>query len=139
MIIQQAAPRADGKYGKADVQPLLARARATMQKKGVLLGDLPGPSQGLEGESTRAMADGDWGKAYFAAAQLVAMVDAVKIDRAFIQAKTARLSNQVKATRPDDATNQQLTSALADVMQKYTDGNFAAANVRLNALAAQLK
>jgi hypothetical protein len=137
MIIQTA--KADGKYTKADVQPLLARARATMTKKGVLLADLPGPAQGLEGESTRAMADGDWGKAYFAAAQLVAMVDAVKVDRAFIQAKTARLSNQVKASKPDDATNQQLTSALADVMQKYNDGNFAAANLRLNQLAAIMK
>src|ERR1044071_3170805 len=137
MIIQTA--KADGKYTKADVQPLLARARATMTKKGVLLADLPGPAQGLEGESTRAMADGDWGKAYFAAAQLVAMVDAVKVDRAFIQAKTARLSNQVKASKPDDATNQQLSSALADVMQKYNDGNFAAANLRLNQLAAIMK
>ena len=137
MIIQTA--RADGKYGKADVQPLLARARRTMTAKGILVADLPGPAQGLEGESTRAMADGDWGKAYFAAAQLVAMVDAVKVDRAFIQAKTARLSNQVKATRPDDATNQQLTGVLSDVMQRYNDGNFAAANQRLNQLAAMLK
>lgn len=137
MIIQTA--RTDGKYGKADVQPLLARARATMSKKGILVADLPGPAQGLEGESTRAMADNDWGKAYFAAAQLVAMVDAVKVDRGFIQAKTARLSTQVKASKPDDATNQQLTGVLSDVMQKYNDGNFAAANVRLNALAAMLK
>jgi hypothetical protein len=137
MIIQTA--KADGKYGKSDVQPLLARARATMSKKGVLVADLPGPAQGLEGESTRAMADGDWGKAYFAAAQLVAMVDAVKVDRAFIQAKTGRLSGQVKASKPDDATNQQLTGVLSDVMQKYNDGNFAAANLRLNQLAALLK
>jgi len=139
LIIQQAAPKADGKYGKVDVQPLLARARATMLKKGVVVADLPGPAQGLEGESTRAMADGDWGKAYFAAAQLVATVDAVKIDRAFIQAKTARLSNLVKTTRVDDTTNQQLAGVLADVMQKYNDGNFAAANQRLNQLAALLK
>ncbi|HEX7843349.1 MAG TPA: hypothetical protein VF469_38015 [Kofleriaceae bacterium] len=138
MIIQTAG-RADGKYGKADVGPLLARARATMSRKGILLADLPGPAQGLEGESTKAMADGDWGKAYFAAAQLVAMVDAVKIDRAFIQAKTARLSGQVKASKPDEAANQQLSGLLSDVMQKYNDGNFAAANVRLNQLAAQLK
>ena len=137
MIIQ--TTRADGKYGKADVQPLLARARATMSKKGILIADLPAPAQGLEGESTRAMAEGDWGKAYFAAAQLVAMVDAVKIDRAFIQAKTARLSSQVKAGKPDEATNQQLTGVLSDVMQRYNDGNFAAANVRLNQLAALLK
>lgn len=138
VIVQQAAPK-DGKYSKADIQPLLARARAAMQKKGVLGGDLPGPAQGLEGESTRAMAEGDWGKAYFAAAQLVATVDAVKIDRAFIQAKTSRLSAQVKASKPDEATNQQLAGVLSDVMQKYNDGNFAAANTRLNQLAAMLK
>ncbi|HET7501132.1 MAG TPA: hypothetical protein VFK02_09020 [Kofleriaceae bacterium] len=138
-MIIQATPRTDGKYGKADVQPLLARARAAMSKKGVLLGDLPGPAQGLEGESTRAMAEGDWGKAYFAAAQLVATVDSIKIDRAFIQAKVNRLSNQVKATRPDDATNQQLQGILSDVMQRYSDGNFLAANQRLNQLAALLK
>jgi hypothetical protein len=139
MIIQQAAPKADGKYTKAEVQPLLARARALMLRKGVLLGDLPGPAQGLEGESVRAMSDGDWGKAYFAAAQLVASVDAVKVDRAFIQAKTARLSAQVKASKVDDATTQQLAGVLSDVMQKYNDGNFAAANQRLNQLAALLK
>jgi len=139
MIIQQAPPKADGKYGKVDVQPLLAKARAAMSKKGVLLADLPGPSQGLEGESTKAMADGDWGKAYFAAAQLVATVDAIKVDRAFIQAKTGRLSTQVKASKVDDTTNQQLSGVLSDVMQKYNDGNFAAANQRLNQLAALLK
>ena len=139
MIIQQAPPKADGKYGKADVQPLLAKARAAMSKKGVLLADLPGPAQGLEGESTKAMADGDWGKAYFAAAQLVAMVDAIKIDRAFIQAKTGRLSTQVKSSKVDETTNQQLSGVLSDVMQKYNDGNFTAANQRLNQLAALLK
>lgn len=139
MIIQAATPRADGKYGKADVQPLLARARATMSKKGILLGDLLGPAQGLEGESTKAMAEGDWGKAYFAAAQLVATVDSIKIDRAFIQAKHARLSNQLKASKVDDTVNQQLSGVLSDVMQKYNDGNFAAANQRLNQLAALMK
>jgi hypothetical protein len=138
-MIVQAPAKADGKYTKADVQPLLARARATMLKKGILLADLPGPAQGLEGESTKAMAEGDWGKAYFAAAQLVATVDTVKIDRAFIQAKTVRLSNQVKASKVDEATNQQLVNALSDVMQKYNDGNFVAANQRLNQIATQLK
>ena len=139
VVIQQAPPKADGKYGKADVQPLLARARAAMSKKGILLGDLPGPAQGLEAESTKAMAEGDWGKAYFAANQLVATVDNIKIDRVFIQAKTTRLSTQVKAGKVDDAMNQQLSSTLADVMQKYNDGNFAAANQRLNQLAGMMK
>jgi DNA repair exonuclease SbcCD ATPase subunit len=139
LIIQQAPPKADGKYSKADVQPLLARARATMAKKGILVADLPGPAQDLEGESTKAMADGDWGKAYFAASQLVATVEAAKVDRAFIQAKTSRLSGQVKASKVDETTNQQLAGVLSDVMLKYADGNFAAANQRLNQLAALLK
>jgi hypothetical protein len=138
-MIIQAPARADGKYGKGDVQPLLAKARATMSKKGILVADLPAPAQGLEGESTKAMAEGDWGKAYFAAAQLLAMVDAVKIDRAFIQAKTSRLSNQVKASKLEETANQQLAGVLSDVMQKYNDGNFGAANQRLNQLAALLK
>jgi hypothetical protein len=139
MIIQQVPAKADGKYGKADVQPLLTRARAAMARKGVLVADLPGPAQGLEGESTRAMAEGEWGKAYFAAAQLVAMIDSVKIDRAFTKAKITRLSSQVSASKVDEATNQQLAGALSDVMQKYNDGNFAAANQRLNQLAMALK
>jgi hypothetical protein len=140
MIIQQTAPPKSGdKYGKADVQPLLARARKTMSKKGILAGDLPDPAQGLERESTGAMADGDWGKAYFAATQLVAIVDAIKIDRAFIQAKTARLSNQIKARKVDETMNQQLSGVLSDVMERYNDGKFAAANQRLNQLAALLK
>ncbi|HEY0193743.1 MAG TPA: hypothetical protein VGC42_21650 [Kofleriaceae bacterium] len=137
VVIQAPAP-ASGKYSKAEVQPLLSRARATMQRKGLLSADL-GPSQALETESTRAMAEGDWGRAVLAATQLVQNVDAIKVDRAFIQAKTARLSNQLKATKVDDATNQQLAGVLADVMQKYADGKFEAANVRLNQLAAQLK
>jgi hypothetical protein len=139
MIIQQVPAKADGKYTRADIQPLLARARAAMAKKGVLVADLPGPSQGLESESTQAMAAGDWGKAYFAAAQLLAMVDAVKIDRAFIKAKLNRLSSQVSASKIDEAINQQLVGALSDVMQKYNDGNFVAANQRLNHLATTLK
>ena len=137
-VVIQAPPTANGKYSKAEVQPLLTRARTTMQRKGLLSADL-GPSQSLEAESTKAMAEADWGKAFFAASQLVQNVDAIKIDRAFIQAKTARLSNQLKATKVDDATNQQLAGILSDVMLKYADGKFDAANVRLNQLASQLK
>jgi hypothetical protein len=132
------AKEADSKHRKADVQPLLSRAHATMSKKALLPGDLPEPAQGLESEATKAMTEGAWGKAYLAAAQLNATVDAVKLDRAFIQAKTARLSNQLKASKLDETTRQQLESVLADAIAKSKDGNFAAANQRLNALAEAL-
>jgi len=138
MIIQSAPPKSGGSYGKSDVAPLLARAKEAMRKKGILPGDLPGGAQGLENQATDAMGANDWNKAYFAAQQLLAIVDSIKIDRLFIQAKMGRMNKQVNASKLDEDTNKQLVAILSDVAQKYNDGNFAAANTRLNQLAAQL-
>lgn len=139
MIIQSAPPKSGGSYGKSDVTPILARAKEHMRKKGILAADLPGGAQGLENQATDAMGANDWNKAYFAAQQLLAIVDSIKIDRLFIQAKMARINKQVNASKLAEETNKQLVGILSDVAQKYNDGNFAAANVRLNQLAAQLK
>src|SRR5436190_21894690 len=118
---------------------MLTKAKDTMRKKGILASDLPGGAQGLENQATDAMAHNDWGKAFFAAQQLFAIVDSIKVDRLFIQAKMARMSKQVSASKVDESTNQQLVGALGEVTSKYNDGNYAAANARLNTLAQQLK
>ena len=138
LIIQQAAPKS-GKYTNTDVTALIQKAKNAMAKKGLINSDLPGPAQGLEGEASKSINEGDMSKAYFAAAQLVATVDAIQVNRAFIQAKMARISAQVKSAKVDEATNKELAEILGDVMQKYNDGDFAAANKRLNNLAAKLK
>ncbi|MCW5802396.1 MAG: hypothetical protein KIT31_08415 [Deltaproteobacteria bacterium] len=139
VIVQQvAAPRGEN-YTRKDIEPLLNRARATIAKKGLLPNDL-GPAANLEGESTKAMADNNWGKAYLAAAQLAATVDAVKIDRNFISAKYTRLNNRVTAGgKLDESTTSQLTEGMKEVLQKYGDGDFAAANRRLNQLWALMR
>lgn len=137
-MIIQAPPAKEGGYSKSDVGPLLTKAKDLMRKKGILAADLPGGAQGLENAATDAMGSKDWGKAYFAAQQLYAIVDGIKIDRLFIQAKMGRMNRQVMASKVDEATNQQLTAALSEVTSKYNDGNYAAANTRLNALAQQL-
>jgi hypothetical protein len=138
MIIQQ-APAKGGTYTKKDVGDLVARAKAAMQKKGLLVGDLPGPAQQLESEASKAINDNDMGKAYFAAAQLASTVDSIQINRTFIQAKIARLQEQIKSSKQDAATTQQLSSILSDVIQKFGDGDFASANRRLNQLAGMLR
>jgi hypothetical protein len=135
MIVQQVAAPKGANYTRKEIEPLLNRARAQMSKKGILSNDL-GPAAGLESEATRAMADGDWGKAYLAAAQLSATVDAVKIDRGFITAKYARLNARVSSGKLDEATSQQLTDGMKDVLQKYGDGDFSSANKKLNQLWA---
>jgi hypothetical protein len=128
----------DGKYSKRDVTELVARARSAMNKKGLLASDL-GPNANLESEASKALNDNDVTTAYFAATHLAQAVDAITVNRAFIQAKYNRLAAQVKSTKSDDSTNKQLADILGDVMQKYNDGNFGAANSRLNQLAGMLK
>jgi hypothetical protein len=136
VVIQQ--PAKGGTYARADVSALIAKAKAAMTKKGLLASDLPGPAQGLEGEASKAMNDNDMSKAYFAAAQLAALVDSVIVNRPFIQTKIARLQAQIKSSKVDEPTQQQLAQGLVDVMQKYNDGDFGGANRRLNQLAAML-
>jgi len=136
MIIQSAAPK-DGKYTNKDVSALIQKAKAGMNKKGLINSDL-GAAASLESEAGKALNENDMSKAYFAAAQLVASVDAIVVNRQFIQAKTARLSAQAKGMKLDEGTNKQVADGLGDVMQKYNDGDFSAANRRLNQLAAIL-
>lgn len=137
VIIQQAAK--GGNYTKKDVSDLIARAKARMARKGILTSDLPGPAQGLEVEASQALNDNDMGKAYFAASQLVRTVDSIQVNRAFLQAKMARVQAQIKSSKPDPATNQQLSGILSEVIQKFGDGDFAGANTRLNQLVSKLK
>jgi hypothetical protein len=137
LIIQQAPPKG-GTYTKADVSALVGKAKTAMTKKGLITSDLPGPAQGLESEASKALNDNDMSKAYFAAAQLAATVDSIQINRPFIQAKTARLQAQIKSSKVDDKTQSSLATILADVIQKYNDGDFSAANHRLNQIAGML-
>jgi hypothetical protein len=136
-IVQVAAPKGSN-YTRKDIEPLLGKARALIAKKGLLPGDL-GPAAGLEGESTSAMKNDDWGKAYLAAAQLVATVDSIRVDRNFIGAKTARIQAVVKSSKRDDALQAQLADGMRDVMQKFGDGDFASANKKLNQLWSLVK
>lgn len=137
MIIQQVAAPKGGNYTRKEIEPLLSRARQAMAKKGIVpgAGDL-GPAATLESDATKAMADGDWGRAYLAAAQLAATIDAIKIDRNFVSAKHGRLHARVKSGKLDETTSQALTEGMKSVLQKYGDGDFAAANKKLNELWA---
>lgn len=140
-IIQQvpAPTKPAGNYSRKEVEGVLGRAKAAMQKKGISTADLPGAAQGLERDALKAISDGDMGKAYFSAAQLQANVDAVKIDRTFVKAKYDRLNARVKSAKVDAATQKQLDDGMSDILQKYNDGNFGAANAKLNALSALVR
>jgi len=137
MIIQSTSK--GGKYDKKDVSELISKAKKEMSKKGLLNADLPGPAQMLESEASKALNDNDTSKAYFVASQLVGMVDSIQINRPFIQAKMARVQAQIKSSKQDEGTTQQLSGILSQVIQNFGDGDFNAANKRLNQLVAMLK
>lgn len=138
-VVVQAAPKG-ATYTRKEIDPILARARAQMGKRGLVPTDLPAHAQGLEREATKAMTDGDYGKAYLAASQLAATVDAVKIDRAFVKAKIDRLQRLVasKGGKLPEDTNRRLGEGIADVMQRWGDGDFGQANAKLNQLYGML-
>ncbi len=139
MIIQQvAAPAKPGGYSRKEIEPLLMKARSAMGKKGLTNADL-GPASGLDGEATRAMGDGDLGKAYLAASQLLATVEQLRIDRSFITLKYKRINDRFVASKLDGNAKAKLEKDMQEVVQLYGDGDHGAANRKLNAVAAQLK
>jgi hypothetical protein len=137
VIIQQTTAKG-GNWTNKDVTALLQKARRDMNKKGLINSDLPGPAANYESDATKAMNDNDMSRAYIAAANLVGTIDALVVNRAFIQQKTARIQSQAKATKLDEATNKDLQDIIKDVMNSYNNGDFAAANKRLNQAAATI-
>ncbi len=138
VIMQVQAPPKGTNYTKSDVQPLLQRARNAIAKKGLLPSDL-GPLAALEGESTKAMAAGDWGTAYLAANQLAQNVDALKVDQGFIRQKVLRFNASWAAHKQDAATQKQIQDGTSEVTKSYSDAHYDVANGRLNQLFGLLK
>lgn len=126
-------------YTRRDVDPLLKRARRRMSQKGLLRSDLPAPAQGLEREATRAMAKGNYGRARFAAAQLVDSVDSVRVDKGFIAAKIRRLNNAIRGVKLSAKKQARVDELFRDATAAYGDGEFAGANRKLNRIYAALK
>lgn len=126
------------RYSRRDVEPLLSGARRKMSEKGLLASDLPSPAKDLEREATAAMGSGDWSRARFAADQLVATVDSVKVDKAFIMAKIGRLNGAVKGAKLAEDARKQVDDLFRDATADYGDGKFASANGKLNRIYALL-
>jgi hypothetical protein len=135
VIIQQ--PKG-GNWTNRDVTAQLQKAHNLMNKKGIVNSDLLGPAQGFENDATKAMNDNDMSRAYIAAANLVASVDAIVVNRDFVRTKMGRVNAQFKATKVNEATNKQLQDLLGDVTNSYSNGDFGVANKKLNQVLSLL-
>ena len=136
-VIQQVAPPKSGNYTRKEVDGLMGKAKSAMSKKGLINSDL-GAQASLEGEITKALSESDWTRGYILASQLVQTIDSIQINRNFIKTKYERLNARVSAAKVDEATQAQLDQGMKEIMQKWGDGDFAAANKRINALYGAL-
>lgn len=133
-----AAAPAVSRYSRKDVEPLLSSARRKMSEKGLLASDLPSPVRDLEREAASAMSSGDFARARFAADQLVATVEELKVDKSFIMAKIGRLNGAIKSAKIEEGSRKQADELFRDATADYGDGKFAAANGKLNRIYALL-
>ena len=138
-IVREVGPSAGTRWTRVDVEPVLQRARRRMGDKGVLVADLPSQAASLESEATRAMTQGDYGRAKLAADQLLVSVEAVRVDRAFVSAKIGRLNATVKAKPPSAAARGEVDELFRQATADYADGKFPAANTKLNRIASLVK
>lgn len=132
-IIQAGDPKGT-KYRRRDVQKALTRARTAMRKRGILTDDLPPSLRNLNRAASKAMGKGNYAEAFFAADQLERGVKSLTINRAFVRAKFARVSAQVKG-KVSDAT----AKLLAQITSDFGEGRYGNANRKLNALISKLK
>ncbi len=137
-IIQTVDPKGS-EYTKADVDPLLKQARKKMSRKGVMRSDLPAPARGLEREATKAMRKGNYGKARFAAAQLVATIDSIKINKGFIATKINRLNGRIRGKKLKPEIQKKVDQLFRTATSEYGDGKFSKANRRLNQIYAAVR
>jgi hypothetical protein len=132
VVTAPAPPPPGSKYSRRDVEPLLTAARRKMSEKGLLESDLPAPAKNLEREATSAMSTGDYGRARFAADQLVATVDSLKVDKAFIVAKINRLNGAMRSAKLAPDAKKEVDDLFRDATADYGDGKFGSANGKLN-------
>jgi hypothetical protein len=139
-IIQQAPLPKGGNLSKKEVSDLIARGKAGMARKALVMSDLPAYAQGLEADALKALnADNDTYKASVAATNFVQAVDQVTVNKKFISDKMSRLNAAFRAKgKMDDASQTQLGTINNDVSKLVIDGDYISASRKLNTAAAML-
>lgn len=132
-IIQTVDPKA-GKHSRSEVDSAFGKAKSAMSDKGILVDDLPGAIRELYKDTSDALKENDLGTAYVTATQLLKQVNALTVDRAFVQAKSARLSALAKKRSLSDDDNKSVSELLGSATELFVDGNYKGANKKLNSI-----
>lgn len=137
--VPSAGPRPEKGYTRKDVEPVYRNTLAMMRKKGILIADLPPGVDRLVTDTRHSVSRGDYAKAKYSVDQLLAAVRGIRIDRAFIGTKIARLSKVIRRSPLKGGKKSQAQRLFREATTDYGDGRFSAANKKLNRIYALLR
>lgn len=125
---------------RGQVSKLQRQVKSRMDAKGILSADLPPIARELDSTGKSAMAARDYAAAQDSYSQLGAIVDGIKVDHAFVQAKFARINNSYndKLSKLDDKKRKRVLALLDDVSDSFSDGRFDRANRKINQIHSLL-
>jgi hypothetical protein len=109
-----------------------------MDARGVLISDLPPEDQPLNAEIFTARRQRDFVRAWDLLADLGKVVQKVKVDQRFVEAKIMRLQGARGSARLSEAQRSEVETLLKDVTSAFSDGRYAQANKGLNRIAVIL-
>jgi hypothetical protein len=109
-----------------------------MDARGVLISDLPPEDQPLNAEIFTARRQRDFVRAWDLLADLGKVVQKVKVDQRFVEAKITRLQGARGSARLSEAQRSEVETLLKDVTSAFSDGHYAQANKGLNRIAVIL-
>ena len=121
-------------YSAHDVEPIYRKALKLMDERGILSADLPPGLSHLVDDTREAMKKADFVRAKYDADQLLATVEEIKIDRAFISTKMARLASAMHGKKLEGDKRKEVEGLFQDATANYGDGKFPQANAKINRL-----
>jgi hypothetical protein len=104
----------------------------------VLISDLPPEDQPLNAEIFTARRQRDFVRAWDLLADLGKVVQKVKVDQRFVEAKITRLQGARGSARLSEAQRGEVETLLKDVTSAFSDGRYEQANKGLNRIAVIL-
>ncbi|HEY5677536.1 MAG TPA: hypothetical protein VI356_21860 [Myxococcales bacterium] len=109
-----------------------------LEARGVLISDLPPEDQPLNAEIFTARRQRDFVRAWDLLADLGKVVEKVKVDQRFVEAKITRLQGARGNARLSEPQRAEMEKLLKEVTSAFSDGHYEQANKGLNRIAVIL-
>lgn len=117
---------------RQSAQRVYRKALGKMQRRGILVADLPLEDSGLLRQVEAALKKGSYNQALALAERLDALVQATAVDAGFIERKLQRLSQLRARAKLSSAAGKKVSSLFREATRFYSDGRYARANRQLN-------